>query len=197
MVLVLGASLFAADDSGEKKGAQEKWFVVPVPTFMKPAVSWPVRGAKSTVLVPMLWDGDQLREMPVEEFGLLDIDRPEIEKLAGENAAAVLSGLKLEYTRNAKKVIEYATLFSERPLTASTVWAPGFAKMFGDTLGPKLIVAIPNRYTVFVFPALAGDCEDYAPMILRECRATPYPASRELFEVDKEGVRAIGALREP
>jgi hypothetical protein len=194
---VLCASLFAADEGGGKSAAKEKWFVAPVPTFMKPAVAWEIPGAKSTVLVPMLWNGDQMRELSVEEFALLDIDRAGIEKLAAANAAAALAKMKPEFTRNSKKVIEFAKLSSERPLAASAVWTPGFLKMFGETLGPKLIVVIPDRYTVFVFPALAGNCDDYAPMLLAACRATPYPASRELFEVGKDGVRAIGALHEP
>jgi hypothetical protein len=196
----LGALLCAAlpaEDGGEKNAAQQQWFVVPVPAFMRPAVSWPVPGAKSTVLVPALWDGAEMREMSVEAFARLNIDRAGIEKLADENAAAVLAELKPEFTRNSKRVIEFARLTSGRPLVASTVWAPGFLAMFEETLGPKLIVAIPNRYTVLVFPALAGNCDDYAPMILDACRATPYPASRELFAVDKGRVRAIGAVRGP
>jgi hypothetical protein len=191
------ATGFGADAGGGNRGPEGKWLLIPEPAFMKPAVAWEIPEAKRTVLVPTLWDGDQIHELSVAEFALTGFDRAKIGKLAGENAASVLAGLQPEYTRNAKKVIEYATLSSAQPLAAATVWAPGFVKMFEETLGSKLSVVIPNRYTVFVFPALAGNCDDYAPMLLEACRATPWPASREIFEVSKEGVRAIGQLNEP
>ena len=50
------------------------------------------------------------------------------------------------YTRNRKKVIEYAELHSDQPIVASAVVAPGFLKLFKDTLGEKVFVIIPNRF---------------------------------------------------
>ena len=51
-----------------------------------------------------------------------------------ENATAELKKLTPEYTRNSKKVIEYATLTSDSELTASIVLSPEFLKMFQDTI---------------------------------------------------------------
>jgi hypothetical protein len=113
------------------------------------------------------------------------------------NAAADLATLKPEYTRNKRKVIEYATVRSPQPIVASAVLAPGFLRMFEDTLGPKVIVAVPNRFVAFVFPALASNYTEYAPMIFREYRETTMPVSVEVFEISAEGVRAIGIFEEP
>ena len=98
--------------------------------------------------------------------------------------------------RSSKKVIEYAAVTSDDPLTATAVLSPDFLKTFADIFGRKLLVAIPNRYTIFVFPSLATNYRDYAPMIISAYHDTPYPVSIEVFEASKDGLRATGTVEE-
>jgi len=58
-------------------------------------------------------------------------------------------------------------------------------------------VVMPNRFTVFVFPKLASEYEEYSPMILEAFHATPYPVSLEVFEETDDGLKAIGVYDEP
>jgi len=179
-----GVSVIAADEA--------RWFFTPEPTFMKRPGAMEIPGAKETQLAPALWDGSTLDCQAPESAGL-----KEVKEMSANHAAEFLATLEPEFVRNRKKVILYAKLESDRPLVASTVFAPGFAKRFEDTLGPKLIVAIPNRYTVFVFPALGADASDFAELVRRAWKATPFPASTEAFEVTNEGVRVVGKFPEP
>ena len=135
--------------------------------------------------------------MTTEELAGRGIELARFAARARENAGADLAGLKPRYVRNRKKVIEYAELRSEKPVVAGAVLAPKFLALFRETLGEKVLVVVPNRFTAFVFPALASSYEDYAPMVLEALRATAWPVSVEVFEISAEGVRCVGRYGEP
>lgn len=178
-------------------GADPAWRLLIEPKFMPHEVSYPIASSERTVLVPaLLKDGEPVC-MSQREFKALAVNQKDFTRAALENASAELGKLTPEFTRNRKDVIEYATLTSASPLTASTVLAPDFLKKFADTLGPKIILAIPNRYTVYIFPALASHYQDYASMVGEAYRATSYPVSMEAYELSEKGLRAIGLYQEP
>lgn len=112
-------------------------------------------------------------------------------------ASQRLAQMKPEYFRTKKKVLQHAVLESSDPLTATVVFAPEFLPMFADTLGPKLLVAIPDRHTVIVFPRLASDYRDYAGPIIARHKDATHPGSLELFEVSEAGLRAVGTYEQP
>lgn len=100
-----------------------------------------------------------------------------------------------ELIRDSKKVVEYAAMTSQSPLTATMILAPDFPlKKFQDIFGPKLLVAVPNRFTVYVFPALASEYRGYSPLVLRAYQDSPFPVSLEVFEISPQGLRAIGTF---
>ena len=164
---------------------------------MKHDVSFPIPGSARAVLVPaLLKDGEPVC-MSQKEFQALGVDWPAFLQSARDNASVELQKLTPYYTRDRKKVIEFATLTSDNPLNASTILSPDFLKMFADTLGPKLIIAIPDRYTIYVFPALASNYADYSPMISEAYHATSYPVSMEAYELSDHGLKTIGIYQEP
>ena len=115
----------------------------------------------------------------------------------GKKAASDhLKTLKPKYIRNSKKVIEYAVLESDHPLTATTVVVEEFREMFRETLGDQLLVVIPKRSKVYVFPKLASTIGDYQGRFGQLFRDALYPASSEIFEVTSKGLRAFGSFRE-
>ena len=177
--------------------ADPSWRMLIEPKFMKHEVSYAIPGSERAVLAPALVKDGEPVCLSEKEFKTLDVDRKAFLAAAEENAAVELKKLTPEFKRNRKKVIQYATIISENPLTASVVLAPGFLKLFADTLGPKVIVAIPNRYTIYVFPALASHYQDYAPMISEAYRATSYPVSMEAYELSEQGLKAVGLYPEP
>ncbi|MGV3533182.1 MAG: hypothetical protein ACO1QR_12490, partial [Chthoniobacteraceae bacterium] len=77
------------------------------------------------------------------------------------------------------------------------VLSPKFLELFKDTLGPKVLVVVPNRFTAYVFPRLASTYREYSPGIFADYRATAHPVSVEVFELSAAGLTAIGAYEEP
>lgn len=187
MALLLGGAARAQSD-------EKQWHVLIEPKFMHPEVSFPIAAAERTVLVPGYLAGDELHYMSAAQFKALNISWPAFQARA--QAHRTTNKVKAEFSRGANKVIEYASVTSESPLTATAILSPDFLKIFADIFGPKLLVALPNRYTIFVFPALATNYREYAPMIISAYRATPYPVSLEIFEVSAAGLRAVGGFEE-
>ena len=67
---------------------------------------------------------------------------------------------------------------------------------FAVTLGDQLLIVIPNRFTVYVFPKLASTIGNYQKSFISLFRDAVYPASSEIFELTKEGFRGFGSFRE-
>ncbi len=175
--------------------APEQWRVVLAPKFLRPEVTEPIPNAQRTVLAAAYLDGDEPVYFARKQFDALNVT---FEQFMGKSRAnAASKKLKVEFVRNAKKVIECARVTSEDPLTATFVLSPDFPKKFADTLGPKILVAIPNRYTIYAFPALAADYKSYAPAILSAYHESAHPVSLEVFEVSRDGIKAMGEYEEP
>ena len=66
---------------------------------------------------------------------------------------------------------------------------------FAETLGPELLVAIPNRNTVFVFPKQSVVFQTFSDTMFTEYQSSTHPVSRELFELRKGKLIAIGTYR--
>lgn len=162
---------------------------------MRPPVTFPIPGAERTVLVPGYRTEDgEVRYFTRAQYDALGLDWPAFQAKAAANKTD--KKVKATFARNKKGVVEFATFASEHPLTATSVLVPEFRRTFEETFGPKMLVAVPNRYTVYIFPALASTYRDYAPMILEAYRATPYPVSVEVFELSENGLRAIGIFED-
>jgi hypothetical protein len=76
------------------------------------------------------------------------------------------------------------------------ILSPEFPKKFKDIFGDTLLVAVPNRYTVLVFPALASNYKDFASLVLQAYHDSAYPVSTEVFQVTADGIKAIGEYEE-
>ena len=185
--------MLAASAAAEETGV---WRILLEPKSMRREVVWEIPGAQRTVFAPVVVHGAELlfpsrkilAEFPAEE---------EIRQLAAAAATVELAELQPQYERDARQVIQYAELHSDRPIVASAVLAPKFLERFKDTLGEKVLLVVPNRFTAFVFPVLASNYQDYAPMVFEAYRATAWPVSVEVFEVSRGGLRAVGVYQEP
>jgi len=173
------------------------WHLLLEPKFMQREVVFQIRNAQRTVLAPAKRDGNDYLFPTREQFAALELDWSKVSKLAASEADADLASLRPHYVRDKKKVIRYAELRSDRPIVASAVLSVKFPALFKETLGDRLLVAVPNRFTAFVFAPLASDYQQYAPMIYEAYRATPYPVSVELFEFSADGLKTVGIYEEP
>lgn len=164
---------------------------------MRSAVTAPISEAKATEFAGGLRGPDELTPFSKDAFAALKIGWEEFFAKARANATGDLAGIKPHYVRNRKKVIEYATLESTEPFVASAVLAPRFLELFADTLGPKVLVVLPNQFTAYVFPALASNYQDFEPLMRQAYRATAHPGTLEVFEFSAEGIKAVGAYESP
>ncbi len=164
---------------------------------MRHEVSFPVSGAKDTVLAPAKHGESGIEFPTVAAWHEARLDEDAIRKVTARYASELLRHVKVEWIRNSKNVVEYATLRSEKFPVCVTVFAPLFVKQFADVFGPKVTVVIPNRQTVFVFPGIGVDFGEHAAIILEAWRGPAAKVSLEVFEVDELGLKAKGRIEEP
>ena len=176
---------------------EKSWRVWLEPKSSRAPVTLPIAGAERTVLCAGFLEEDGLRALTKAELAAMGIGMDRFAGRARENAHADLAGLRPRYERNRQRVIEYAELQSTKPIVTSAVLGPKFLQLFKDTLGEKVLVAVPNRFTAFVFPALASRYEEYGPMVRAALGTTAWPVSVEVFEVSTAGVRCVGRYAEP
>lgn len=175
--------------------AGTEWHLLIEPSFMKYESAWPIIGSETAVLVPARFVDGEVLPLKREEVLRLGVTRKEILDQAPAAAAKVLAGLKPDYIRDKNQVIQYAVLASESPLTASAVLAPGFTELFAETLGPDLLIAIPNRFRILVFPRDTRATQGLSDVVFAEYQSSSYPVSREVFALKKGKLIAIGRYR--
>ena len=173
--------------------ADDVWHLLIEPTFMGYEAAWPIPNAKTTVLVPARLVDGEVQPLTRKEAADSDVTRNKILASAPASASAVLATLKPRYVRDRNKVIQYAVVDSDNPLPASAVLAPEFAGIFAETLGPDLIVAIPNRFRIFVFPKATFAGLNISDLIFTEYKSTAWPVTREIFELRRGKLIAIGS----
>lgn len=190
LLVLLAPSAPAADAPSE-----DVWHLLIEPTFMRHEAAWPIPGSQTAVLTPARLVNGEVLPLRRDEVLERGVTRTKILQSAAASAAEVLSTLKPRFVRDTNKVIQYAVLESESPLTVSAVLAPGFSSLFTETLGPDILVAIPNRFRIFVFPRDAFLYQSFADLIFVEYQSTPYPVTREIFAIRDGKLLAIGGYR--
>jgi hypothetical protein len=159
-------------------------------------VAKPISGARSTVVVA----GREtrlggVRVLSRAEFEGLGMSWAAYERKAAEAADRVFATLKPEVTRDAKGFARFAVVKGKSHLTASTVLAPKFYAAFRQTMGDDLVVLIPDRFTVYVFPRPMGEYKDWGKRILREYAEATYPVSVEVLLLNRGGLSALGSFQ--
>lgn len=175
--------------------AEDEWHLLIEPKFMHYDAGWPIVGSETAVLVPARYINGEVLPLRREEIAKMEVTRKKILESAPVTAAKVLEGLKPRYVRDANKVIQYAIIESDSPLTASAVLAPKFADLFEETLGADILVAIPNRNRIFVFPKLSEVWKGLSDVIVAEYQSSTTPVSREVYAVKDGKLIAIGSYR--
>ena len=173
----------------------ETWHLLIEPTFMHYEATWPIDRAERTVLVPARYINGEVLPLKSDDIVTLEATRDKILASAPKAASEVLATLTPRFIRDDNKVIQCAVLESESPLTASAVLAPEFDSLFQETLGPNVLIAIPNRYRIFVFPRGTPAFQRFSEIVIAEYDSSSYPVSKELFTVRKGKLTAIGSYR--
>ncbi|MEZ5299466.1 MAG: hypothetical protein R3F11_02175 [Verrucomicrobiales bacterium] len=182
----------------EKKAEPERFAIAIEPKLMAAPVAEAIRGSKKSVAAAVRENAPDAAE-PVhyysaEELKALGVEWAEFLAEARAAAGRLLATLKPEIVRDKDGLVEYAVFRSGSHLTSSIVLADGFLEPFRDTLGRRVMVAIPDRFTVFVFPRVDSAVADYGRTFAEIYDNATYPGITELLEVSPDGIRAIGAF---
>ncbi len=191
------AIFFCVRSSCAEAVDEEEWRIFLEPKFMHAQVGAQIAEARQTEIVAGRRAADALAPMARSEFDALKLEWRDFVERTQAGAEADLAKLKPQYVRDRKGVIEYAVLESGEPLAASAVLAPSFLGRFAETLGPKILVVVPNQFTAYVFPALASNYQRYAHLVVPAFRSTAHSVSLEVVEISPEGMRAVGVFKEP
>ncbi len=184
--------LLAGPAHADERG---RWHLMVEPAFMRPGFPTAIAGSQKTLIAPAIVRGDIVIFLDDDQKDALGIKLDSVQRIAALNASEELAKLTPKMIRDPQGVIQAAVIDSDRPVVAATTLAPDFIAKFEAILGPDLLVAIPNRYRVYVYPALASKFEATASAVINDYRLTPYPVSQEVFRVlPGGGLEAIGTF---
>ncbi len=176
-------------------GFCDEWVLAVEPSFMDHQMRRPINGSRRTILAVARFQNGEIKPLDREEKKNVHMTFDQIRAEALKNASALLAGLKPRFVRDKNKVIRHAIIESEDPRTASCVLAPDFAEKFRDTLGPDLMVAMPNRYQVLVFSRQDDAHMRMSEFIINGYLSSNYPVSREIFALEGGNLRSLGVLQ--
>ena len=148
------------------------------PYFYRTPVSDPIPGSTKTVLG--YYDEKEGKVTPIPNSHRQSMF--ELQTLAAAYAKAILPRLDPKIIRDKHNVIVAIRIEDGDPALSSILLIPGFADRFADLLGKDCLVSIPNRNTVFLFPRLATNMEEFALPLTGLYHNSVWPVSTELFE---------------
>jgi hypothetical protein len=148
------------------------------PYFYRTPLSDPIDGSTKTVLG--YYDEKEGKVTPLPNPPRQSMF--ELRTLAVAYAKAILPRLDPKIIRDKHSVIVAIRIEDQDPAFSSILLIPGFADRFADLLGKNCFVSIPNRQTVFLFPRLASNMEEFALPLQGLYHNSVWPVSTELFE---------------
>lgn len=172
------------------------WLLMPEPKFMRPDVFRAIPGSERTLMAAAYWDDGEVRVMTRGEFEALGVGWDEFAARARGNIMLLLEALRPEMIRDSGGTLQCMLYRGDDHRIASLLFAPGLVQRYDPVFGPELAVIVPHRGMLFVFPKLAGRFEEFATDVLLARNNSAYPVSAEVFEVDVDGVRAVGVFEE-
>lgn len=110
---------------------------------------------------------------------------------AGQNLDDALPNATLEV--NQVDEVRVGFIASALPFKASLILAPSFRKFVEPSLGWPLYAVAPARDFLYLWNVRHRDFTNrVGRVVVDEFKKSPYPLSTEVFELEDEGLRAIG-----
>ena len=164
------------------------------PAALRTETARPFAGGKRTVIAPAREEEDGLVILSADEFKALGLTWDEYLKKAETAATRLLVSLKPEMIKDEKGGVVRAVLRSPRHITPGVILSPRFMTLFAPVFGDRIVVLLPDRFTVHLFSRNFSDFQTFGPKILETHAASVWPCSIEAFEVSKSGVKCLGAF---
>ena len=148
------------------------------PYFYRAPLSDPIDGSSKTVLA--YYDETDGKVTPFSNPPRQAVS--ELRILAIAYAQAILQKTSPKLLRDKHGVVVAIRIENQDPAFSSILLTPGFADRFTEILGKDCLVSVPNRQTVFLFPRLASNMEEFSVPLRAIYHNSVWPVSTELFE---------------
>lgn len=192
-VIALTTSLFGQTPAPRL----ETLLLLPEPVALRKPISFQPEGAELTVLTParQLADSPGIMAYTEADFKKLGLSVSTFTERAKKVADKRLATLKPDLIKDAEGRIQYAVYRGDQPLMASLLVAPSLPAIFEKLFGEEIWVALPDRHSLFVFPARPEVLEEFSADLADRYLSDPRAASPEIF-VLKKGLplRVIGSF---
>ena len=162
------------------------------PVVLRTRTSQALKGCKNTVLSPARETADGLKILSEEEWAALKMPWEDFLAKAKQAAVRHLATLKPEIVKDSRGIVEFIKLQSSSPLTSSILLCPELAKSFVPTLGTPIVVVVPDRFTVYLFPRTSGAFLKHGKELAALFAEATYPGSDEAFEITETSIKSIG-----
>jgi hypothetical protein len=181
----------------QEKPELEMLLMLPEPRAMRTERSLVPEGAQATVFSPAreIAEKPGIEAYPREDFARLGLSPETFAERAQKTADRLLAALKPDLIKDAEGRVIYAVYRGDRPVMACLLIAPSLPALFEKVLGEKLWAALPDRHSLYLFPARAGALEEFAADLADRFHEDAYAASPEIFELTKGAApQVVGAF---
>jgi len=161
-------------------------------SYERPPIYRYLPGSKRTIIYPAELGKNTFSKPLGHHLGMSSKSWDQLIKKSQENSLLQLATLDPKIIRDRREIIQMAVISTDDPTTASLVLLPSFLGHFSAIFGPELIVAIPARNKIYIFPKLANELPRMADTMREDYLISPMPVSTEIFELSKKGLRTIG-----
>lgn len=195
LLLLFCAALLPAQEAAPRR--PELLLLLPEPRVLGTELSIRPEGARHTVFSPA-------REIPAtpgiqtyskEEFQKLGVSVDTFAERARSAADRLLATIQPDLVKDGEGRVRYAVYRSDLPLMASLVTAPSLPITFEKLFGAEIWVALPDRHSLFVFPANPEALQEFSTDLAERYRADAHAASPEIFTLKKgEAPKVLGSF---
>lgn len=175
----------------------ELLLLLPEPRVLGTELSVRPEGARHTVFSP----AREIAEVPgiqaytKEEFQKLGVSVDTFAERARSAADRLLASIQPDLIKDAEGKVRYAVYRSDLPIMACLVTAPSLPATFEKLFGPEIWVALPDRHSLFVFPANPDALQEYSTDLAERYRVDAHAASPEIFTLKQgEAPKVVGSF---
>ncbi len=176
----------------------EPFLLLPMPKIVGTSHAKPVGGSVTTVFSPAreIAQAPYIEVYSDAEFAKLGISADDFEKKAREAAERLLTVYRPELIKDEAGRVRYGVYRGEKQIFACLMMAPSLGKVFENVFGKEIIVAMPDRNALYIFPPNPAVVDDFAGDMESRYELSLSAASDEVFLIKAQTgeIRALGSF---
>lgn len=191
LLFLLSAAVLSAQEAAPRR--PELLLLLPEPRVLGTDLSIRPDGARHTVFSPAreIAETPGIQAYTKEEFQKLGVSVDTFAERARAAADRLLATIQPDLVKDAEGRVRYAVYRSDLPIMACLVTAPSLPITFEKLFGAEIWVALPDRHSLFVFPANPDALQEFSTDLAERYRADAHAASPEIFTLKKGEVPKV------